>query len=158
SGSLNVSFKLTTPGGGALACAVTAAYHTTPGTAASGADYGEKSGTVTFPAGSANNATQTISVPILADTLDESDETFYVDLASVTGGVVGASARTTITITDDDPLPTLSINDVTVTEGQSGTTMATFTVTLNTASGRPVQVNYATVNGTATAGSDYQSA
>ena len=31
----------------------------------------------------------------------------------------------------------------------------TFTVTLSTASGLPVSVNYATSNGTATAGSDY---
>ena len=37
------------------------------------------------------------------------------------------------TITDDDPPPALSINDVTVTEGNSGTVNATFTVTLSAA-------------------------
>ena len=40
------------------------------------------------------------------------------------------------TITDDDPLPTLSVNDVTVMEGNAGTTTATFTVTLSAASGQ----------------------
>ena len=59
------------------------------------------------------------------------------------------------TITDDDPTPSLSINDVTVTEGNTGTTSATFNVTLSAASGQTVIVNYATADGTATAGSDY---
>ena len=51
--------------------------------------------------------------------------------------------------------PSLSINDATVTEGNSGTTTATFTVTLSAASASAVTVNYATADGTATAGSDY---
>src|SRR5262249_38487383 len=54
------------------------------------------------------------------------------------------------------PPPTLSINDVTVVEGNSGTRSATFNVTLSAASILPVTVQYATANGTATAGSDYQ--
>ncbi len=60
------------------------------------------------------------------------------------------------TITDDDPLPTLSINDVTVTEGNSGTVNANFTVSLNAPSGRPVTVDFATANGTAQAPGDYR--
>jgi ELWxxDGT repeat protein len=54
------------------------------------------------------------------------------------------------------PTPTLSIRDVTVTEGNAGTRAATFTVTLSAPSAQPVTVQYATANGTATAGSDYQ--
>ncbi|WP_344313439.1 Calx-beta domain-containing protein [Fodinicola feengrottensis] len=53
-------------------------------------------------------------------------------------------------------VPGLSINDVTVTEGNSGTTPANFTVSLAPASDKPVTVHYATSDGTATAGSDYQ--
>lgn len=53
-------------------------------------------------------------------------------------------------------LPTLSINDVTVAEGNTGTTTANFTVSLNLASAHTVTVNYATAGGAATAGSDYQ--
>jgi hypothetical protein len=55
-------------------------------------------------------------------------------------------------------LPTLSIEDVSVTEGNSGTRNANFTLRLSSASSQPVSVTYRTANGTATAGSDYQAA
>ena len=45
-----------------------------------------------------------------------------------------------------------------VTEGRVGTSSAHFTVTLSAAASQPVTVAYSTSNGTATAGSDYQSA
>jgi hypothetical protein len=51
--------------------------------------------------------------------------------------------------------PSVSINDVTVTEGNTGSINATFTVTLSTAYGTPITVHYATADGSATAGSDY---
>ena len=51
--------------------------------------------------------------------------------------------------------PTVSISDVTVAEGNSGTSNANFTVNLSSASTTPVTVAYATSNGTATAGADY---
>jgi CSLREA domain-containing protein len=51
--------------------------------------------------------------------------------------------------------PSLSINDVSTTEGDSGTKVLNFTVTLSAASSLPVTVGYATANGTATAPSDY---
>ncbi len=52
-------------------------------------------------------------------------------------------------------LPTLSVNNVSANEGNAGTTAFTFTVTLSAASASTVTVNYATADGTATAGSDY---
>ena len=61
-------------------------------------------------------------------------------------------------ITDNDPVPVLSVNDVSVTEGNAGTTTATFTVTLSAASGRAVTFNWATAAGSATAGTDYVAA
>jgi hypothetical protein len=54
------------------------------------------------------------------------------------------------------PPPSLTIGDVTITEGNTGTRAATFTVTLSTASSQPVTVAYATADGTATVGSDYK--
>jgi hypothetical protein len=54
------------------------------------------------------------------------------------------------------PPPSIAIGDVTITEGNAGTRAATFTVTLSAPSAQPVTVQYATANGTATAGSDYQ--
>src|SRR5436190_7694788 len=51
---------------------------------------------------------------------------------------------------------TLSINNAFVTEGDSGTTDATFTVNLSEATTDTVTVDYFTTDGTAAAGSDYQ--
>lgn len=56
------------------------------------------------------------------------------------------------------PPPTVSVGDATVTEGNTGTVNATFTVTLSRASNVNVTVAYATGNGGATAGSDYRAA
>jgi chitinase len=49
-------------------------------------------------------------------------------------------------------VPSINIADVTISEGNSGTKNATFTVTLSAAATSAVTVNYATRNGTATAG------
>ncbi|GCE61347.1 endo-1,3-1,4-beta-glycanase ExsH [Microcystis aeruginosa NIES-4285] len=70
--------------------------------------------------------------------------------------LLNADPTATVTITDvSQPAISLSINDVTVTEGNSGTTNAVFTVSLSSAASTVVSVNYATANGTATAGTDY---
>ena len=52
-------------------------------------------------------------------------------------------------------LPTLEISDVTQAEGQRGTRAYVFTVRLSQASNATIQVRYATVSGTAVAGSDF---
>lgn len=54
--------------------------------------------------------------------------------------------------------PALSINDVSVTEGNAGTVDATLTVSLSEASPVPVTVNYATADDTALASEDYAAA
>jgi YD repeat-containing protein len=102
SGSLAVGFVLTTPGGTPLSCPVTASYHTTNGTATAGVDFGVRLGTVTFPAGSLNGARQWVTIPITPDALAEGDETLFVDLLSASGASIGASGRTTVTITTKD--------------------------------------------------------
>ena len=86
------------------------------------------------------------------DTIAESSETFTLSANVVGGGTSNASAVGTATLTDNDAIPAISINDVTVNEG-AGT--ATFTVTLSNPSASTVTVNYATSGGTATAGVDY---
>ena len=53
-----------------------------------------------------------------------------------------------------DP-PDLSVADITVDEGDSGRTLAVFTITLSRGSSRPVTVAYATRGGSATAGTDF---
>jgi hypothetical protein len=80
--------------------------------------------------------------------------------ASVTGGAIGATLPAqSITLfvvpRSASPTPSLSIADVSVGEGASGSTSATFTIGLSAASSQAVTVDFATANGTATAGSDY---
>jgi len=125
-------------------------YATSNGTATAGADYTASSGTVTILAG---NTTQTFNVPVLADTLDEASETATLTLSNASNATI-SDATGTLTITDDDDAPTLSINDVSYTEsGSAGN--ATFTVTLSAASSKEVTVDYASANNSATAASDY---
>ena len=71
------------------------------------------------------------------------------------GNATITTAIGTGTITDNDPLPSIVINDVSQTEGNAGTTNANFTVTLSAPSGRNVTVNYATANSTAVQPGDY---
>lgn len=66
-------------------------------------------------------------------------------------GFGGAAARA-----QQNPQPAFSVDDVTVTEGNSGTVVATFTVTLSAAVGYQTSVNFTTSDGTATVDSDYR--
>jgi hypothetical protein len=81
---------------------VTVQHATANGTAVAGSDYTSTSGTLTFPTGTANGATQTINVPILNDSVVEGPETFTSTLTNPTGAVLGAVPTHTVTITDDD--------------------------------------------------------
>jgi hypothetical protein len=150
-----LSARLTTPTGQPLSCAATAAYETTAQTAKEGEDFTRTAGVLTFPAGSANGATTPVSLALTMDALDEPNETFQLILSPVTGSALGAMAEATITVVDDDPTPTLTVGDVMVTEGQSGSSNAVFTVSLSAVSGQDVQATYATAPGTAIAPSDY---
>jgi hypothetical protein len=93
-------------------------------------------------------------VTVNGDLLNENDETFNLNLSTATNATI-ADARGVATIVDEDPAPTVSIDDVSVTEGNSGTKNVTFTVRLSVASGKSITVDYATADGTAVAGSDY---
>jgi len=153
SGTTNFTFTVSLsqpagPGG------VTFNIATANGSATAGVDYVAQSLTAqTIPAGS---STYTFTVLVNGDTLNEPSETFFVNVTGVTNAVV-VDGQGVGTIVNDDPLPSLSINDVTVVEGNSGTVNANFTVTLSAPSGQTVSVNYATADGTATAPADYTS-
>jgi PKD repeat protein/glucose/arabinose dehydrogenase len=130
---------------------VTVNYATGPGSANSSVDYQAASGPLRFDPGVTS---QTVTIQINGDTLDEADETFFVLLSNLTeASLADGSGRGTIL--DDDPPPSVSIGDVTLVEGNSGTRDAIFTVTLTTPSGQKVTVNYQTADGTATNPADY---
>ena len=69
-----------------------------------------------------------MTVLVNGDLLDEANETFFVNLSNPSNVTI-ADGQGVGTITDNDPLPTVSVNDVTVTEGNGGTVAATFTLT-----------------------------
>lgn len=136
---------------GVSAQTVTVAYATANGTATAAADYTATTGTLTF---NPTETSKTIQIPILADTIDEANETFTVALSSPSNATVSSSSGTaTMTITDDDAAPSISINDVATTNESAGST--NLVATLSTASAKTITVDYATSDGTATASSDY---
>jgi len=127
-------------------------YQTADSSAAAGSDYTAKSGTLTFATGVES---LTISIPVVGDTRDEIDEQFFVILTSTSFGEI-TDSQAIGTIQDDDLPPSLKINDVSKSEGNSTLSSFVFTVTLSAASGKTVSVNFATANGTATtADNDY---
>ena len=126
-------------------------YVAVDGTATAPADYAATAGTLSFPAGM---TTRTLTVPVVGDLLDEPNETFVLRLSNPSGALL-ADAQATVTILDDDPPPVVSIGDVSVAEGETGTTLAVFTLSLSAPSGQVVGVTAATADGTATAASDY---
>ena len=96
-----------------------------------------------------------IHVPLVDDDVDEPDSIVTATILPGTGYRVGTLSSHSFTVTDDDDPPSLEVDDVTVTEGDSGMVNATFTVSLDAASGRTVTVDWATSDGTATAEADY---
>lgn len=138
---------------------VTVLAQTAPGNATDGVDYtGLPLTTLTFAPGATS---QTVTVAVIGDTLPESVENFAVNLSTATNATI-TDAQGVGTITDDDGTPSLSINDVRVSEGNFGMVNAVFAVTLSPASTLPVAVvaRTATVSGTAiaVAGTDYAAA
>ena len=126
---------------------VTVRYRTSNGTARAGSDYDAADDTLTIPAGMQSGF---IEVQTTEDDDYEADESFTVRLSSPVGATIGDGTGDG-TIEDDDDEPGLSIADVTVEEGRT----AEFEVTLDASSHAPVTVQYATMDGTATDGSDY---
>lgn len=128
-------------------------YATADGTATAPSDY------VAITNGAASFAPGEVEKPIVVlvngDTVDETQETFFLDISNVQNATVSSSRGNGFIVDDDGP--TISINDVSVTEGNSGTKAATFTLTLSGPSVEAIAVRAITSAGTATAATDYNS-
>ncbi|NJD56330.1 MAG: hypothetical protein FIA94_07995, partial [Nitrospirae bacterium] len=118
-----------------------------------GVDYHITASPIAIAAGS---TTANITISLISDTLNENNETVVVDMGAPTNAVRGAITTHTLTITDDDPAPTVIFTTSSqATAGEDGT--ATITAQLSAASGKDVTVPF-TVNGSSTAtggGFDY---
>ena len=106
SGTVNATFTVSLTA--ASAPTVTVDFATADGNATAPADYQANNGTLTFNPG---ETTKTVTVLVNGDTLDEANETFFVNLSNAVNGVI-IDNQGRGTINDNDPAPSLSINDV----------------------------------------------
>ena len=125
----------------------------------SGTDFAITSGTLTFPASSdagGNNITQTFTININDDALDEADnETAIIELIDGNNSSLGTNTDYTYTIQDNDDKPTVGFFETASTKDENAGTVTT-EVRLSALSGRVITVDFAATGGTATgSGTDY---
>ena len=130
-------------------------YATSDGSATAAATTPATSGTIDFADGDA--VSKTFNVPITDDSTWEGDETVNLSLTAPVGATLGTPNLAVLTITEDDPTPpagTVEFSSATYTVAENGVS-ATITVTRTGGDFGAASVNYATSDGSATAGSDY---
>ena len=136
---------------GGKAAGVSVDYATQDGTALDGVRYVGTSGTLTF---GANETNKIISIPIINDTTPNGNQSFRLQLANAQGGAtLGAATNATLTVLDDESSISLGAAAVTVSEAGSSVVV---TLTRTGVSNTVVSVDYATSDGSATAGVDYR--
>ena len=164
-GTADVTVTLTTTQNSAPTIGPFLLYQPKPETATPDADYTpppKVEGVVTTvpvaafsqnAAGTAYVAQATFTIGIVDDSLDEADETIVFEVSTAKD----KSPAHTLTITDNDDPPVVSVEDETAAEGDP----LEFTVALSAVSGREVTVDWATsveAGDTATAGTDFTAA
>lgn len=132
---------------------VTVDWTTEEDTATADVDYLSDTGTLTFAPG---ESTKTISISIVGDIDVELREQFKVVLSNPTNSILETPSGTGDIISED--LPSVTVDDVSIVEGNSGYKSVYFTLSLNGLHSENVTVAYATEDGTAKAGGDYQPA
>ncbi len=150
--AFNFTVSLSAPSG----VNVSASYNSADGSATlANNDYQSASGLVSFAPGV---TTQPVTVLVNGDLVTEPNETFTVALSALSNAAAGSLVGTG-TILNDDSAPAISIGSVSHLEGNSGTTVYVFPLTLSNPSASVVSVNYQTADSTATiANSDYVAA
>ncbi len=128
-------------------------YATADGTATNGLDYTATRGTLAFAPG---EKVKLVPVPILSDGIKEPSKTFRVMLSNPVGSVLGPQTATTVTILDNDPGLGFELASYSVCKKAKAGEIALTVVRGNDAALGPITVDYATADGTATAGKDYQ--
>ncbi|MCX5980388.1 MAG: DUF5050 domain-containing protein, partial [Nostocales cyanobacterium LacPavin_0920_SED1_MAG_38_18] len=115
---------------------VSATVYLTNGTATAGSDYSNSPITVTF---ANRETTKTVTIPIIDDSLLESNETINLSLSNPTNGVtLGTQNSAVVNIIDNDFKPILTVN-ITAEQATEGNTIQG-TVTRNTATTEPLTV------------------
>ena len=130
--------------------------YATQANSANDSDYLPVSGRFTIAAGETSGS---LTVQIQADTISESEEEFRLILSNP-DGIELNTTTVTITIIDDDSPPTnspptMSVNNHSFSEGNTGNTEAQFVITLSAASPQDISVDITSEDVSAQAGSDY---
>lgn len=129
-------------------------YATSDSTATAGIDYLSASGTVVFNPG---DTLAYIPVSIQGDRINEPNDIFHINPSAQVNCIIGATVRSRLTITNDDQLPRVIFNTVSIPEGNNDQWNNTsVTVRLTKAYPLPVTVSYHTVDSSAVNGLDYQ--
>jgi gliding motility-associated-like protein len=136
---------------------ITVDFNSQDGVATAGNDYLSNNGTLSF--NGTVGESRTYTVQILGDEIVEADELFNIVYSNLNAGGrdVSMATSTLATILNDDQ-STLSINDVTMVEGNNGATSFDFTVTIDGAVDQAFTVDYTTqdvLEGATVADADY---
>ena len=148
--TITMSIRLSNPS----SLPVSVDYATADDTATGGSDYVAATGTVSFNPGETQ---KNITLTVKADVVDEALENFFVNLSNPVNATI-IDGQAFCQIVDNDG-PAISVNDISVVEGQSGGTSANFTLSLSAPSPQSVGVRVSTANGTASSSNpfaDYQ--
>ncbi len=148
-GTAIVTMTLSAPSGKTVTANWTTAADTT---AQPRVNYVDQLGQVTFLPG---ETMKTFTVTVLNDGIKTPNLTFSVQMQSEVDSANYGNRYSQITIVNTDPLPTVSLSNVSIVEGNSGTASAVFTATLSAASTQQIKVAFATSAGTATKTTDY---
>ncbi|SNS23347.1 MULTISPECIES: Calx-beta domain-containing protein [unclassified Azospirillum] len=145
---------------------VTVAYRIVPKTASDldiSSAFANRGGTITFAPGSTSTELSLPSIQLAGDALDEVDEAFTIELYNPAGGVLaggGPVLRATGIILDDYPSVNSNlaviVSDPVILESGATGAEAVFEVRLSRPSEQALSFSYATADGNAAAGLDYQ--
>lgn len=116
------------------------------GLAKAGHDYAPTSGSLQFNPGETD---KTVDVTIYGDNIDEYDEAFALDLTAGSPNVGISRGHALVTIVDDDAAPVVTLADSRVLEGNSGSTLLPFDVSMSGATEKVVTLAVRTTDGTA---------
>ncbi|MFN3644647.1 MAG: Calx-beta domain-containing protein [Gemmobacter sp.] len=138
---------------------VSVQYRTLSGTAMAGADFAPRTGTLTFAPGETSKTILVLGT--FNDAVAELDKAFRLELFDPQGGVFAGNARAIrelAFINDDDGAGLkrgLFVSDPVIVETDSGQRQAVFDIAISRPASSTLSFDFATADGSATAGSDY---
>ena len=150
-GVSTVTATLDHPSSQATTVTVTA----TPESPAVAGDFTLSGSRLTIAAGE-TTSTGTVTITAVNNPVHEGDKTVTVSATATNSYGITAPQDVALTIEEDEVLPVVSIDDASVDEGDTGSTTLEFTVRLDRTAREPARVDWATADGSATAGTDYR--